>query len=251
MKASASSVVVADGLDEVPAAPRPRRNVGVTHELRQLELAAVAEGRDWREVEMHRTSPWQADSGCTLEAAFGSNGLVEIRLSAILVRIERAILAEPERLAPHRLHSASGLPARLSPPAVAITGDFTAEPGVMAHLPRGPRAGLGCHPRPGRDGRGRSGHPGRPRSGSCIRRGVRRNSSAINCGKPNALVTVLARYRILPRCCESIRLSSSTRTPVTSLAEITLVAPTPSPTAAVVADMGSAGQNLGGRHGWG
>ncbi len=124
-------VVVADGLDEVPAAPRPRRNVGVTHELRQLELAAVAEGRDWREVECTNVA-WQADSGCTLEAAFGSNGLVEIRLSAILVRIERAILAEPERLAPHRLHSASGLPARLSPPAVAITGDFTAEPEVMA-----------------------------------------------------------------------------------------------------------------------
>jgi hypothetical protein len=116
--------VTADGLDEPPVAPRTRRNIGVTQELRQLELTAVAEGRDWREVECASVT-WRPDGGCALEAAFGIHGLVEIVLSPVLVEIERAILAEPERLTPQRLYSGSGLPARLVCPAEAVTADET------------------------------------------------------------------------------------------------------------------------------
>jgi hypothetical protein len=113
--------VTAEELDEPPVAPRTRRNTGVTQEMRQLELAAVAEGRDWRGIEC-ATVTWRADGGCALEAAFGTHGLVEIPLSPVLVEIERAILAEPERLTPRRLRSASGLPAR---PAEAVAADET------------------------------------------------------------------------------------------------------------------------------
>jgi hypothetical protein len=102
----------ADGLDEPPVAPRTRGSIGVTQELRQLELAAAAEGRDWRGVEC-TTVAWQADGGAALQAAFGAHGRVEIPLSTVLVEIERAILAEPERLTPRRLRSASGLPAHV------------------------------------------------------------------------------------------------------------------------------------------
>ena len=126
--------VTADGLDEPPVALRTRRNVGVTQELRQLELTAVADGRDWQEVEC-ATVTWRADGGCALEAAFGTHGLVEIRLSAVLVEIERAILAEPERLTAQRLRSASGLPASVASRTEAVTADAigrTADSEVVA-----------------------------------------------------------------------------------------------------------------------
>jgi hypothetical protein len=102
-------VVSADGLDEPPTTPRTRTSMGVTQELRRLELAAVAERRVWQDIKCLSVA-WSAGA-CALEASFGQHGVAEIPLSSVLVDSERAILAEPRRLTRHRMSSTAGLPA--------------------------------------------------------------------------------------------------------------------------------------------
>jgi hypothetical protein len=104
-------VVAGDGLDEPPATPRTRTSVGVTQELRSLELTVAAEMQHWQGIECSRVA-WRPAGACALDASFGPHGVAEIPLSSVLVEAERAILAEPKRLAPQRLRSAAGLPAR-------------------------------------------------------------------------------------------------------------------------------------------
>ncbi|WP_239395161.1 hypothetical protein [Frankia sp. CiP3] len=127
-------VVTDDDLDEHTPPPKTRRGTGITQELRQLELAAAANGRDWSGVKLadvlwrddqagngpdkthnaqtrSRTRPGTT-AGSGLRASFGPLGLVDIPLSATLVEIEQAIIADPDRLSPWLLHTTSGLPGR-------------------------------------------------------------------------------------------------------------------------------------------
>ncbi len=105
-------VVTDDGLDEPTAPLKTRWSTGVTQELRRLELAAV--GRDRRTVELADVR-WQDDrAGSGLRASFGPLGVVDVPLSTTLVKIQQAILADPDRLSPWRLHTASGLPGQVA-----------------------------------------------------------------------------------------------------------------------------------------
>lgn len=106
-------VLTDDGLDEPTAPPKTRRGAGVTQELRHLELAAAA-GPDRRAVELADVR-WQDDrAGSGLRASFGPLGVVDVPLSTTLVEIQQAILADPDRLSPWRLHTASGLPGHMA-----------------------------------------------------------------------------------------------------------------------------------------
>jgi hypothetical protein len=111
-------VTPGDGLDEPEPSSRARRGVGVTQELRRLELAAAVAGRDWRDVECTGAT-WRSGAGSILEARFGPHGVVEIPISPVLVQAEQAILAAPDDLGQRRLTSAPGLPAHLGTQTVA------------------------------------------------------------------------------------------------------------------------------------
>jgi hypothetical protein len=100
-------VVSAEDLDEPPPQVSVRKSTGVTQELRLLEFAELAAGRDWRAVEC-QAARWKGADRATIEASFGAHGLVEISIAPVLADLERAILVEPERIAPRRVRTVAG-----------------------------------------------------------------------------------------------------------------------------------------------
>ncbi len=134
---SARFFVLADNdeLDEAPPRTRVLRNVGVTQELVRLRYEALADGREWTDIECRHLS-WK-DAGHTVEAGFGGRGTVEIPLSPVLVQLERLILADPERLAPYRVDIEPGARAQVrtgadaDAPASGTGSDGTRRVGVV------------------------------------------------------------------------------------------------------------------------
>jgi hypothetical protein len=111
-----------DELDEAPPRARVLRNVGATQELMRLRYEALAEHREWTDIECRHLS-WK-EPGRTVEAGFGGRGAVEIPLSPVLVQLERLILAAPQRLVPYQVDIAPGARAQ-----VRIDGDAESLPG--------------------------------------------------------------------------------------------------------------------------
>ncbi|MFJ7210733.1 hypothetical protein [Amycolatopsis sp. NPDC098790] len=100
-----------DDLDEAPPRARVLRNVGVTQELMRQRYEALAERREWTDIECKHLS-WK-EPGRVVEAGFGGRGAVEIPLSPVLVQLERSILANPERLAPYQVDIVPGMQAQV------------------------------------------------------------------------------------------------------------------------------------------
>ncbi|QDY06847.1 ATP-binding protein [Micromonospora sp. HM134] len=108
--------VVADGdLDEPPPQQRVSRGHGVTQVLRQLQFAALAEGRDWRATTC-RSAAWKDPDRTTVAAGFGARGSTDIVLGPVLGTLEREILAAPRQLRPWRIRVAAGTQPQLDPP---------------------------------------------------------------------------------------------------------------------------------------
>lgn len=105
-------VVTDNDLDEPPPQPRTPRSVGVTQELRRLEIASHAEGRDWHGIGCQHVS-WKDPSQRAIEASFGAHGRVEVPLAPDLVTLEQRILADPAQLAGHRAVIGSGQPTQI------------------------------------------------------------------------------------------------------------------------------------------
>lgn len=137
-------VLTGDGLDEPDTTPRTRRSLGVTHELRALELSSTQLERDDPSVECTGVA-WEPRSLSVLEARFGSHGHVEIPLAPALVQAERALLQNPQDLSQRRMSTTPGLPARLLPSSSAsvpidgipITDEFRQARAVLMEAVRG------------------------------------------------------------------------------------------------------------------
>ncbi|SCL38794.1 DNA helicase HerA, contains HAS-barrel and ATPase domains [Micromonospora pallida] len=93
--------VVPDGDVDEPEPRQNRRDVGLTHALLRCAFDAPGDA-----VEVHHRA-WQHD-GDLVEVSFGTAGRVTIPLSPVLTRIQRAILANPRRLAHWRVSSGIG-----------------------------------------------------------------------------------------------------------------------------------------------
>ncbi|GGK89320.1 hypothetical protein Sme01_49590 [Sphaerisporangium melleum] len=93
-------VVTDDDIDEPPPQQRVNKEIGLTHALRRLQFAALAEGRDWREVAC-RSAGWKAAHGSSshvVHAAFGGHAQIEIPLAPMLAELERRILTEADQV---------------------------------------------------------------------------------------------------------------------------------------------------------
>jgi hypothetical protein len=115
--------VVADGdLDEPPPRQRVGRGTGVTQVLRQLQFAALAEGRDWHAVTC-RSAAWKDPECTTIAVGFGAHGSTDIVLGPLLGALEREILAAPRQLRPWRISVAPGAQPEINPPMVDGTDE--------------------------------------------------------------------------------------------------------------------------------
>ncbi|MEU4243449.1 hypothetical protein [Actinoplanes sp. NPDC026619] len=106
--------VVADGddLDEPPTRQQITKGAGVTQVLRQLQFAALADGRDGQNITCRSVS-WKGRDRVGLQAGFGSYGNAEIQVGPVLGELEREILAAPERLLPLRITVAAETPVEI------------------------------------------------------------------------------------------------------------------------------------------
>ncbi|WP_431877456.1 methylation-associated defense system ATP-binding protein MAD8 [Micromonospora marina] len=93
--------VVPDGDIDEPEPRQNRRDIGLTHALLRCAFDAPGDA-----IEVHHRA-WQ-HNGDLVEVSFGTAGRVTIPLSPALTRIQRAILAEPRRLAHWRVLSGNG-----------------------------------------------------------------------------------------------------------------------------------------------
>ncbi|WP_149263454.1 ATP-binding protein [Actinomadura sp. K4S16] len=98
-------VVSDEEIVDDPPPQRSRKHVGLTHALRELQFGALAEGRQWQDVQV-RACGWKGVQGAgrhTLSISFGQHGNIEIPLPPALTELERQILADPDRIGVWRL----------------------------------------------------------------------------------------------------------------------------------------------------
>ncbi|WP_157751768.1 ATP-binding protein [Actinoplanes derwentensis] len=118
--------VVADGDDlvEPPARQQVIKGDGVTQVLRQLQFAALADGRDWQTVDCRSVS-WKSRDRGSLQVGFGPHGSAEILVGPVLAELEREILAHPGQTRPTRVSVISEAPAEIHRLDPAPTGPDT------------------------------------------------------------------------------------------------------------------------------
>lgn len=116
-------VISDEEIEETPPQQRVVKDVGVSQALRRLEFKALEDARDWRGVRCQGIG-WKSDQGAgrhTLQATFGSHGLIEIPLAPPLLEVQRRVLAQPDALRRWRLTITVDQPGEPLPEDLQVT----------------------------------------------------------------------------------------------------------------------------------
>ncbi|MGP4097186.1 methylation-associated defense system ATP-binding protein MAD8 [Nonomuraea sp. KM90] len=127
-------VIVDDEMDDPPPQNRAGKDIGVTHALRRLGFAALADGRDWRAIHC-RSVAWKSAQGAgrnTLVAAFGAHGSTEIGVSPALADLQRAILGDPDSICRWRLPIKGGQADAPTPELLHWSGEIDGDEKFLA-----------------------------------------------------------------------------------------------------------------------